>query len=335
MGVARQYCGALGKIANCQVATTAALWTGTHAWLLGAQLYLPQALADTRGARSARRIPTTVRFQEKAAARPDAVSADSRRRLSDHRGAWPTRNLATIRRSGRRWHRAGLPYAVGISSTLGVFVRPPTLARPPAGRTRRPAADHADAAARAWRHARWPILVATWPAAAWRSVTWRNARAARAVDALASRPSASPPRTRGGSGYRAPEVWLLAERDRGDHAPHEVLLGAPARRRRRCARSCGSRISAGRSNSSTKNSRTNSDSITSKAARCRGGSAMSPSSPWPTPSYKSNGSAAPHAISRCRASGSFMQEVLTAHLFVTRPHYLQRMLKLQQVSLRI
>ncbi len=29
------------------------------------------------------------------------------------------------------------------------------------------------------------------------------------------------------------------------------------------------------------------------------------------------------------------QEVLAAHFFVTRPHYPQRMLKLQQVSLRI
>jgi len=35
VAVARQYCGALGKIANCQVAVTAALWTGTRAWLLG------------------------------------------------------------------------------------------------------------------------------------------------------------------------------------------------------------------------------------------------------------------------------------------------------------
>ncbi|HEX2338000.1 MAG TPA: transposase, partial [Hyphomicrobiaceae bacterium] len=42
VGVARQYCGALGKIANCQVAVTAALWSGRQAWMLGAQLYLPE-----------------------------------------------------------------------------------------------------------------------------------------------------------------------------------------------------------------------------------------------------------------------------------------------------
>ena len=36
VGVARQYCGALGKVANCQVAVTVALWTGLRAWPLGA-----------------------------------------------------------------------------------------------------------------------------------------------------------------------------------------------------------------------------------------------------------------------------------------------------------
>ena len=46
VGVARQYCGALGKVANCQVAVTAALWTGLRAYLLGAALYLPEGMAD-------------------------------------------------------------------------------------------------------------------------------------------------------------------------------------------------------------------------------------------------------------------------------------------------
>jgi hypothetical protein len=46
------------------VATTVALWTGTQAWLLGAQLYLPQAWL-TAERRAQARIPSTTRFQEK------------------------------------------------------------------------------------------------------------------------------------------------------------------------------------------------------------------------------------------------------------------------------
>ena len=64
VGVARQYCGTLGKVANCQVAVTAALWTGVRAYLLGAALYLPEEWL-TAPARARARIPAGVRFQEK------------------------------------------------------------------------------------------------------------------------------------------------------------------------------------------------------------------------------------------------------------------------------
>ena len=64
VGVARQYCGALGKIANCQVAVTAALWTDVRAYLLGATLYLPEEWL-TDAARQRARVPAALRFQEK------------------------------------------------------------------------------------------------------------------------------------------------------------------------------------------------------------------------------------------------------------------------------
>lgn len=64
VGVGRQYCGALGKIANCQTAVTVALWTGARAWILGAQLQLPQTWL-TAPPRMSAQIPDTVIFQEK------------------------------------------------------------------------------------------------------------------------------------------------------------------------------------------------------------------------------------------------------------------------------
>lgn len=65
VGVVRQYCGALGKVANCQVAVTAALWTGGRAWPLGALLYLPETWTSDPARRAAAGIPLAVVFQEK------------------------------------------------------------------------------------------------------------------------------------------------------------------------------------------------------------------------------------------------------------------------------
>jgi SRSO17 transposase len=64
VGVQRQYCGALGKIANCQVAVSTALIAGPLAWLTSLELYLPQIwLDDDRRAQA--RIPRPLAFREK------------------------------------------------------------------------------------------------------------------------------------------------------------------------------------------------------------------------------------------------------------------------------
>ena len=65
VGVQRQYCGALGKIANCQVAVSTALIAGQMAWLTSLELYLPHPWMDDADQRARGRIPRTLPFREK------------------------------------------------------------------------------------------------------------------------------------------------------------------------------------------------------------------------------------------------------------------------------
>src|SRR5437764_7186551 len=64
VGVQRQYCGAVGKIANCQVAVSTALIAGKLAWLTSMELYLPQLWLDEEH-RAPARIPRAMDVREK------------------------------------------------------------------------------------------------------------------------------------------------------------------------------------------------------------------------------------------------------------------------------
>jgi SRSO17 transposase len=208
VGTARQYCGALGKVANCQVAVTAALWTGQRAWPMGALLYLPELWASDPARRATARIPTAVTFQEKwrlaltlvrqtraAGVTLTAVVADAE--YGDNH---------TVRQA---LHRLGVPYALGISPTLTVFRGTPTLrvnrAQPPP--RNRPAGwpDQEPVNVRA--------LSDGVPARAWRRVTWRNGtNAPWKADFVAQRVT---PATDWRQRRLAPEIWLLCERGLG------------------------------------------------------------------------------------------------------------------------
>ena len=332
VGVARQYCGALGKIANCQVAVTAALWNEAQAWMLGAQLYLPEEWL-TPAARRRARIPATTRFQEKwrlaltlvrqvraAGFQITAVLADAE--FGDN---------STFR---TMLHRAGLPYALGITSQLSVFagpvrVRPPqpssgTSGRPRTKTTLVPGASPPRRVAE---------VVAAWPARQWRTITWRNRRQARAWSAHFAAARVTPAH----AWWRRrmdPAVWLLAERDRGATPRTKYyLVHLPATTSLRgLVRLAHQRWA-----------------IEQQYQELKGelGFDHFEGRSWPGWQRHAVLTALAYTflqIERQRHPSrtltlprvrAILQEVLTAHLFVTRPYYLQRMLKLQQVSLRI
>jgi len=225
VGVARQYCGALGKIANCQVATTVALWTGARAWCLGATLYLPEPWLAPE-CRQPVRIPAAVRFQEKwrhaltllrqvraAGFELTAVIGDAE--FGD----------VTVLRAAL--HRLRLPYALGISSTLTVFRHHPRLVSPVPRdggpgrpRSRRRVIDQPMTVREVARQL---------PASAWRSISWRNGTQPRRRAHFAA--LRVTPATGWRAGRVAPAVWLLCEREAdGDvkyyfvHLPPDTTL---------------------------------------------------------------------------------------------------------------
>jgi SRSO17 transposase len=236
VGVARQYCGAVGKVANCQVAVTAALWAGQQTWPMGAALYLPEAWTSDPARREAARVPAAVRFQEKwrmaltllrrtraAGITLTAVVADAE--YGDN---------STLRRT---LHHLRLPYALGISPTLTVYRGTPTLRVDPAQpRPRNRRGGWPDRDPVAVRTLSDTLVPRDWQRVAWRPRCGCSANAA------------SGPRDVG------------------------VTTWCSSPRRPRSRSSCAWRISAGRSSSTIRTSRPSSASIISRAGRIPAGS---------------------------------------------------------------
>ncbi len=65
VGVKRQYCGARGKIANCQVAVSTVLFGAELTWPLSFELYIPHEWFVDPARRVETRMPDGLRFREK------------------------------------------------------------------------------------------------------------------------------------------------------------------------------------------------------------------------------------------------------------------------------
>jgi SRSO17 transposase len=229
VGVARQYSGTLGKIANCQVIVSAhdvadepTSRAPVH-WPLTAQLYLPEAWATDRARRAKVRVPPGIAFQTK----PELALA-----LVDRAQAWGVPFATVVTDAGygdTPSFRKGLDarpvaYVVGVSSTCGVRladeVRTAALVLPPRRRGRgQPQKPRPAPLSEA--KAGLDVL----PEDRWQPITWRahdglvlrkQFAAMRVHWATGGAPlSTSPQRV-----YTGPEGWLLGERpvpgDRGE-----------------------------------------------------------------------------------------------------------------------
>lgn len=329
VAVARQYCGTLGKIANCQVAVTAALWTGVRAWILGAALYVPQDWL-TPEARHRARIPPSIRFQEKwrlaltllrqiraAGFQLTAVLGDAE--FGDN---------ATLRRT---LHRFKLPYALGISSTLTVFRGTPRVAVPARthGRSRPPTRlQLADAS----RPEAVRAIAGALPARAWRRVSWRNGTHrpwAAHFAALRVTPAHE------WRGHRlAPEVWLLFERDLGATPRVKAYLVAlpSTASLRSLVRLAHHRWAIEQQYEELKDEL----GLDHFEGRSFVGWHRHVVLTAMAYSWLQDARRRAHArLPTLPVARAVITEILTAHFFVTRPHYLRTMQKLAEIDLRI
>jgi SRSO17 transposase len=221
VGVARQYCGQLGKQDNCQVAVSLSV-ANDHASLpIAYRLYLPHEWADDPDRRTQAGVPDDVVFQTKPQIALDQLRAAVAAGIEAEVALVDTGyGTDTDFRDGIT--EMGLPYVVGIQSSISLWPpgQEPLLPKAWSGRGRPTSSIRRDTKHR-------PIsakqMALGLPKRAWRRVTWRegtNTKLTSRFAAVRVRPAhrdyhRSTPR---------PEEWCLIEWPTDEPEPTKYFL---------------------------------------------------------------------------------------------------------------
>lgn len=221
VGVARQYCGVLGKQDNCQVAVTLTLANEAVSVPVAYQLYLPEAWARDAKRRRAAGVPVALPFRTKW-----QVAIEQIRRLREE-GLPPAPGVADAGYGVITEFRDHLtvmhvPYVVGTTGETSVWPPDRGPRRPkPSRRRGRPQTR----LQRSARHQPMSVnrLAMRLPSAAWRTVTWREGTRG-AVRSRFARLRVRPAHRDERRAEPRPEEWLLMEWPRGEQAPTKFWL---------------------------------------------------------------------------------------------------------------
>jgi SRSO17 transposase len=221
VGVARQYCGVLGKQDNCQVAVSISLATEQASLPVAYRLYLPKDWAQDAARRRKAGIPAEVSFATKtqiALQQLQALLAEGAPRYCVLADA----GYGVDQAFRSRLTDLGLPYVVGIKSSVVVW--PPGVEPLP---PKRYAGMGRPAVVPRRTHARQPVsvkdLAQALPASAFQTISWRQGT----NEILSGRFAAVRVRHAGGNIGKArlhPLEWLLIEWPAEDDEPLKYYL---------------------------------------------------------------------------------------------------------------
>jgi SRSO17 transposase len=208
VGVTWQYCGVLGKEANCQVAVSVSLVNKTMSVPAAWRLYLPEQWAEERARRAAAGVPSEVVFKRKWEIALEEIEALIEEDLPPAPVVADAGfGNATAFRDGIS--RLGLSYVMGVQRELSVWApgKAPLPPREWSGRGRPPTRvrrdpEHRPTSVKALAH--------ELPRKAWQVVRWREGT----KGAMSSRFAAVRVRPAHRDHLRSeprPEEWLLME----------------------------------------------------------------------------------------------------------------------------
>jgi SRSO17 transposase len=220
-GVARQYCGRVGKKENCQVAVSLSVATATGSLPIAWRLYLPEEWANDAERREKAGVPEEVQFQTK----PEIALGQLQQAKKD--GVPPGVVLGDEVYGSVREFRKGvaeleLNYSLAVRSTTTVWAleKQPLPPRPWQGRGARGTRMRRD-------EAHQPItakqLASELPKTAWREVNWREGSKKMLRSrfaALRVRPAYGDDR----KGSLQAEQWMLIEWPEGAEEPSGYWL---------------------------------------------------------------------------------------------------------------